>query len=59
LLHPFRLATILLIAVIGSALLGYGLTVEGAQAVARYTARLAFLILALVFSISFAVDEII
>ncbi len=50
--HPFRIATILLVAVIGGALLSYGLTVDGAQAVARYTARLSFLIFALVFSIS-------
>lgn len=50
--RPFRLATILLVAVIGSALAGYDLTIAGAQAVARYTARLSFLIFAFVFSIS-------
>ena len=50
--HPFRVATILLIVVIGAALAGYGLTIAGAQAVARYTARLSFMIFALVFSIA-------
>jgi DMSO/TMAO reductase YedYZ heme-binding membrane subunit len=50
--YPFRSATVLMILVISGALYGYGLDVDGAQAVARYTARLSFLIFALVFSIS-------
>lgn len=50
--HPFRATTLLLVAVIVGALTGYGLSIEGAQAATRYTARLSFLIFALVFSIS-------
>ena len=50
--HPFRAATLSLLACALAALLLHGDGVEGLQALARYTGRAGFLWFALVFSIS-------
>jgi methionine sulfoxide reductase heme-binding subunit len=50
--YPFQLVTILLVVALAWAIFQYGQTVEAAQAMVRFTARISLFIFALVFSAS-------